>query len=1187
MTAFREHGFTFDEVRRSELEALRKLSGEYRLDSGAFSEDHLLGLAFSGGGIRSATFNLGVLQALSQANLLKEFDYLSTVSGGGYVGSWLSAWIHRAGEENKKQFATDVQRAVVGTQQPGVLTVQAKLGRSDDEPKELTFLRSYSNYLTPKLGLFSGDTLAGIATYIRNLLLNLSILILYLAAGLLGIRAVAWLGQHVRDYSKTTAMVALVALVVAIAFINLNIAYQLCPDDSPGRRFTKTGWVMTLIVFPLAIAAAALGFWLAAQPQGWIAASWLSILLGGAAFCALCWFVALWVVKPPRTGSNWRRNVWRLGGLAIGILAGIGLLHVVHGWLPTLGTRGAVWNVTVWGLPALLGVFGLSVVLVIGVTSRDLEEESREWWSRLGGALVWVAVAWTAIAASALYGPYLVIAGAAVTQTLSLAWVVSTLAGVLTAKSSMTGKPGTNPWKDLIPKIAPHVFVAGLLIALSYGIHAALVLWWKTDHVSAATMPLANWDSYWALIDSGLTPMHVFAPLIVALLVGSFLAKRVDINLFSFHMFYRNRLMRCYLGASNTHRNPHPYTGFDPKDSVPLKDIKQRPYHLINTAINITRGKRLAWQERKAASFVLSPLFCGYDLMDRESDTAGCYQLTEEYVKATGKGHLTLGEALTISGAAASPNMGYHSSPAVAFLLTVFNVRLGWWMQNTRYGEVWRKPGPHWGFNYLFSELAGATDESRDFVYLSDGGHFDNLGIYELVRRRCRYIVACDAGCDPGFGFEDLGNAIRKCKIDLGVTIEIDTRALVPDPQSRSSVQHCVVGTIKYENDNGRATEGYLLYIKPSLTGSEPLDVGQYAKVHAAFPHEPTSDQWFGESQFESYRQLGQHIARTVFEGAGVGMPRERSTFMQVLYEHWYPVSSAVKAAFSRHAEELKRLHRELRTTDKLHFLDAQMYPEWDRLMAGKTLGYRTNLSLPANAEEVRAGFYFCNNLLQLMEAVYVDLNLEQEYDHPDNRGWMNLFKHWSWSSMFVVTFGICCATYGGRFQRFCQRRLQLSKGEVDFDETPIPADLGMFLDKEQEDGRLNFVEAAKIREWKAALEKQSRSFDTVLRLKLSIPDPSLDSAGKQKSAALEFTCGFALASEDKLVYFRVQDHLRRMGLAREALKAVCAKGKYLNIAEHAQTDTPEDMERFRSLLKSVLREINKTPPDRSPARTY
>src|SRR5690606_8543379 len=107
------------------------------------------------------------------------------------------------------------------------------------------------------------------------------------------------------------------------------------------------------------------------------------------------------------------------------------------------------------------------------------------------------------------------------------------------------------------------------------------------------------------------------------------------------------------------------------------------PYHLVNTAINLVAGRSLAWQERKAAAFVLSPLFCGYRQLTARGDEpifVDAYRATAEF--SSNPKCLTLGEAMATSGAAASPNMGYHTSPAFAFLMGVFNVRLGRWVGN-------------------------------------------------------------------------------------------------------------------------------------------------------------------------------------------------------------------------------------------------------------------------------------------------------------------------------------------------------------------------------------------------------------------------------------------------------------------------------------------------------------------------
>jgi Patatin-like phospholipase len=300
------------------------------------------------------------------------------------------------------------------------------------------------------------------------------------------------------------------------------------------------------------------------------------------------------------------------------------------------------------------------------------------------------------------------------------------------------------------------------------------------------------------------------------------------------------------------------------------------PYHLINTAMNLVAGDELAWQERMAESFILSPLYCGSKTTgyrratrivksDLDSDELEPKEWRLEPSSAmSGYGDdIRLGTAISISGAAASPNAGYHSSPLVTFLMTVLNARLGLWFGNPA-RMAWRQSGP--GFaSPLFAELFGLTTSKGKYVYLSDGGHFENLGAYELVRRRCRYIVVCDAGADDKLSFGDLGSLVRKCRQDFGIRIEIDTSPLQKKEGSSYAKWHCAVGKIHYADVDVEADPGTLIYIKPSLTGDEPSDVRNYQVGHQAFPHEPTSNQFFSESQFESYRALGEHIGVNVF----------------------------------------------------------------------------------------------------------------------------------------------------------------------------------------------------------------------------------------------------------------------------------------------------------------------------------
>jgi hypothetical protein len=167
---------------------------------------------------------------------------------------------------------------------------------------------------------------------------------------------------------------------------------------------------------------------------------------------------------------------------------------------------------------------------------------------------------------------------------------------------------------------------------------------------------------------------------------------------------------------------------------------------------------------------------------------------------------------------------------------------------------------------YLIRELFGRADDRKRHVYLSDGGHFENLGIYELVRRRCCMIIAVDAEEDHKFSFDGLGGVIRKCFIDFGVRIDIDVKEIRPREGQMHSARHWACGMIHYPE--GRT--GTLVYIKASLMGDEPADLQAYLAKHQEFPHQSTANQFFEESQFESYHRLGLHIAKDVFQSGTV-----------------------------------------------------------------------------------------------------------------------------------------------------------------------------------------------------------------------------------------------------------------------------------------------------------------------------
>jgi uncharacterized BrkB/YihY/UPF0761 family membrane protein len=348
-----------------------------------------------------------------------------------------------------------------------------------------------------------------------------------------------------------------------------------------------------------------------------------------------------------------------------------------------------------------------------------------------------------------------------------------------------------------------------------------------------------------------------------------------DPNRLSLHTFYRARLVRAYMGASNPIRRNqlNEITESVAGDDVLLHHLRNcrngAPYHIMNTTLSLVGGRDLTTAQRSAAVFAMSKRYCG-------SSRTG-YRKSEDYMN----GRLTLGTAVAVSGAAVSPTMGAKNpTAALAMLMTLLNIRLGYWAP-TPNKEAWQADQARlWPF-YMLHEFTSQTNDVATYCYLTDGGHFDNTGLYSLVERGCRYIVVVDNGQDPQPCFQDLGDAIRRCRIDFGTEIVLNVTPLfntkVEGEEKKYAKQHFVVGTITYsldhvrrlnwagdiENKNRRC--GIVILIKPSLTRDEPVDLRQYGLENDNFPQHKTSDQWFDEAQFESYRRLGKLSADLVF----------------------------------------------------------------------------------------------------------------------------------------------------------------------------------------------------------------------------------------------------------------------------------------------------------------------------------
>lgn len=957
------------------------------------------GLCLSGGGIRSATFGLGVLQSVARLGLLNKFDYLSTVSGGGYIGSWLTAWIHRH------------PRGLDGVSEELQGTPNAD---ASDRPHPVQWLRNYSNYLSPHMGLFSADSWTLLGIYLRNLHLNWMVLLPLLMLPLLVPRWIIALTQLNRFDALLPAYAIPSLLTAGLGFAVLALIYlHLCRPTlreyrhKTWRALERQQWFLIACLIPLVTATLCL-----TTTWAWFRNAGGSIdqftlhqaVLSGALIHTGSWLFATVILK------RFKALSWWLAAEAIAVVT----TGALGGWIlwNTLAktpdqmtvAQYAEWF-TCFAVPGVLAMFLLTATMFIGLASRFTEEQDREWWGRTGSWVLIVIVIWSAVSAIVIFGPGLIawapkmaasLGGLSGLMTLILGFGSRTTAQQQEERSHLT------ILTDMAVKAAAPIFMICVLIALALGSSWQLdVLAHQFDrHLSdravpdptrvGKLMPPDPWGHNQVIHNT--QPWLLLAFTLLIGFVGFIMARFININRFSLHAMYRNRLIRAYLGASRSQadreRSFNPLTGFDNLDNPAMSDVRfddvrlarrlytqefstetrvqldafhaapdpaptqlqaminrltqelttllqrdalprtadrlrvgpacgakiatlrqlphgeapvqdaitwflnlflnrlhertPRPFHLINIALNLVKGDNLAWQQRKAQSFTISSLHSG-------SWNLG-YRRTEAYAANHHLDQpLSLGTALAISGAAASPNMGYHSSSAVTFLLALFNIRLGWWLGNPGKAgaRTYKQASPTVSVGPLISEAFGLTDARHPYVYLSDGGHFENLGLYEMVLRRCQCILVVDAGCDPQATFEDLGNAIRKIRIDLGIDIELALDQLRQRPGSTTCSRHHAIGLIRYDKVYAKTTAGTLIYLKASLTGDEPSDVQDYAARHSAFPHEPTSDQFFDEAQFESYRRLGEHVAWEVLRPAAQGREQDMSALCQKLRAHW------------------------------------------------------------------------------------------------------------------------------------------------------------------------------------------------------------------------------------------------------------------------------------------------------------
>jgi hypothetical protein len=761
-----------------------------------------VGVALSGGGIRSGAFCLGALQALDFCGVIKRTDYLSTVSGGGYIGTCLTASMSQNDGEFPFGGASDVR-----------------------DSEAIGHLRNYSNYLIPRANSALRNGLDVASILLRGLFANaLVVLTFQMAAAFLTLMAYPrW-----DDLRKGNFVLQ---FITAIPRTVVHLYHELCPD------FLQNWLAEPLTAFGAYISA---GF------------SWFTSLI----FEGLSWLLGI-LLSPLGTRradlilfhcqagiadfKSWIFECpFSITTLLAGLLAGI---LIYWAWRrskstddgndvdsPILRKARAVLGLTI--LSAMLDLQPL-LIYVLGMV-----------YQQSSGVLSYL----------------LSLSPTFLTAAITVALFARRLGAFLETT-----------------QLSPSIVVRILRIATQASMIAACLV-----------LPFALFVIYWHLsawlIDDG----PVWKPFtadtarwfgICLLIALTLIMWAFEANAYSLHQFYKDRLSKAFLFKPEFSGKDDPPERSDFK----LSEIEtaECPYHIINAALNVQGSREANRRGRNADFFTFTRHFVGSDLTHfAVTSRRFAAHRTNDMEAVDGK--LDVGMAMAVSGAALSANMGSNTVRWLSPTLALLNIRLGYWLRNprdlARLGQF-RRPR-EWlnnflGKFYLLLEMFNFLDEDNTFIYLSDGGHIENLGIYQLLKRGCRLIIAIDAEADPEISCASLLKLERYARIDLGIRIILPWEQIrarnrevnkVIDPRTpgepaRQHGRHCALGPVLYED----GSRGILLYFKSSLSGDEKDYVLDYKKRYRDFPHENTGDQFFTEEQFEVYRTLGYHIVDGYF----------------------------------------------------------------------------------------------------------------------------------------------------------------------------------------------------------------------------------------------------------------------------------------------------------------------------------
>lgn len=885
---------------------------------------NLWGITFSGGGIRSATFCLGVVQALTKAGVFKYFDYMSTVSGGGYMGACLTSALQ------EKETGVEADDSPFVGLHDGTALFDIK-GTKMSVRNQVHHMRAHGNYLATESGILNRDMLRFIGTFIFGSVYNIclfTVVAFVLVSGLLFYVQPFVAAQHAEQDCTDSSVHATFHKdnFTGLGFTETNnLPFSIQPEIIEKHI---SGWYNTVFspaahrIIPdfiddrheykkrkNALYEAESEHKHGGERKSKIFAFILSFILGIVCILislAIAYFRKKTAVEYIAAQEKYQKE--RTQDLFDKLYAKIeharsgrtiqddieylfAKKYVLYSTLATL-TTSLVIAFTFKHTPELLflpvafalGAFIITLLITLAVESRTAlyRRVSRSFYSILKGA------SFFGLLASVLL-PFLLVFIFSLSYfsfTFYASVFAALISGYLFKKNiSDTGLP------KIIAKFykpLANTFVVLLFLFIIPPITKIILLWSQ----------LLIWNGI-NLYD--LTPLaFAFALSFFLVLITRF----IDSNKISAHAFYRDRLTETYLMTNARVKREakykqdmeqgHPFLTVRNNETLRFQKIEKEkpksPYHIIVTALNLKNNDETLRKSLKSEHFIFTPHWIG-------SEYTG-YVRSDTY----NQGRMQISTAMTISGAAFNSFIGFRTFFAQSLFATLLNVRLGYWLPNPWHYTRKKKPDAKkriW-IRYLLKEMLGITSADSELVYLSDGGHTgDNLGLLPLLQRRCKIIFIADGEHDKEYTFDSFNTALHLAFVEENISVEIDLSNILRKnedyPELLLQKQSFAIGTIYYpKTEQHPSSEGLIVYLKASCSiynneqntdvfneenpniaairnaieqfptdiavNEIPVFIENYNRKYADFPHQSNADQFFDPEQFGAYRALGEHI---------------------------------------------------------------------------------------------------------------------------------------------------------------------------------------------------------------------------------------------------------------------------------------------------------------------------------------